>query len=362
MSSDITHSERKDRIAVLDYARGVAIIWVVLAHSIGASIQVFDNKEVSSFLGIFIHQLCLPAVFIFLFITGYFLSKVPANNILPSVKRSLTRIYIPYLIWGSLFFALIGSEGFRDIRGITIKVLLFTHVYWYFGLLLLYFMIGPIILRFQEASLNKVLMGSLLVSLLFSIIGSLLFYTDFEPHRYWIDYLMLRNPLYWGFYFLLGYCVGRMNQLDHALAFLHARKTLFGISALFVCVIAAIEWYVLAEILKIKFLEVVFQIRFSSQLYCVLGGGFVLAYMKEIEALNLGFIKRVLSTLGQHSLEIYLMHPIVIYVIVQGIFGSYGDVNWTKSVALFAGLAIPLFGRDLVKRVSPALSIVVWGR
>jgi hypothetical protein len=74
------------------------------------------------------------------------------------------------------------------------------------------------------------------------------------------------------------------------------------------------------------------------------------------------FLKRVLADLGENSLEIYLVHPFVVYSLVPICLGKLLDVEEVKYVSFFAGIGLPMVVKVLTKEASPEFARIVWGR
>jgi surface polysaccharide O-acyltransferase-like enzyme len=352
----------KKRIETLDYVRGVAILLVVFMHSIEEYVQIFDYHSISTFTGLLLHQVCLPALPLFLFITGLFIAKTTVGDKSTSLWNRISKIYIPYLIWAPVFFILIGSSGIYDPRGVVLKTLLFKHVYWYFALYLICILGSPLLGWIPANRLRKALWVSLVISLFSGLVGTALFYTDFQEYRGIIDYVFLRSPFYWGFFFVAGYVTSRMGALDHLLEFLDQRSASIFISAAVLALLATTEWYVLTEVMKVQLRESIFQLRLLPQVYSLFGGAAIMLVVRKADGMvNAGITKRFLGALGRRSLQVYLLHPIFVYVVGPRLISQELPPNAIKALCFVMGVGLPLAIAYAAKRISSRFSSVVMG-
>lgn len=334
--------------------RGLAIFLVVLNHTIKLGIWHSENYSASHIDGawgltllIFV-QLGIFAVPIFMFISGAFMAyTAQGSNLQSSFKIALAGIKImiwPYIIWSVLFYIvsylLLGDS--TTLLG-YIKDLLVGYPNNFIPLLIFFYLVSPILIRFANRS------GFLLI-LLFGLYQIFLLNVAFPGilgFRFpeWASYFtppVLRNTLAtWGIYLPLGLVYG-----------LHAQKIrpvllkydwVVGVAAILLFTVSVFN-----ELLS-KNLDIVNQV--TPVLFVFL--------IPLIKRESIPFYRQ-LEKIGKRAYGVYLMNLIVINLIL--ILSNWIEV-WLSSaqfvilwILVILTLGIPVFIMKFVERI-PKFSV-----
>lgn len=199
----------KQRILYLDFLRCLAIIFVIILHSIMTALgnPVFYQHP-SWYLCMLIEPLDRTGVPLFFMISGFLLLSSPkTENISDFYKRNIPKLVIPLVVWSLIYY--FAEVSFRqqpiDIYDFLSQCLNQGVVYhmWFVYTLLGIYLLCPFLKRMADQCTSRQLV------LLWIII---LFPTTLRPILNHIlpIYIHLFNPLLEGYigYFLLGYLLG----------------------------------------------------------------------------------------------------------------------------------------------------------
>ncbi len=200
----------RKRIDVFDWARAVAIMWVVAGHSYIFGVQ--DAGFSDAVASIFIHQVGSFSVALFMYLIGYFMAR---TNLTVGAfwKRRVMRIVVPYVVW-----ATIAAVGDKLLKGgiwkdVIFKVLTFTASgqHYFVFLVLVFYAFYPLFKR-VNLRLSKYLA-------IFGILASVLWVSYAEIVQWQVDIneisivkgglLTYMNPLCWVGFFLFGLWAGK---------------------------------------------------------------------------------------------------------------------------------------------------------
>lgn len=128
----------KNRITSIDYAKGLAIICVVLGHVL--YFCIYEQHTETSSLFSFIYSFHMP---LFFFLSGLVVS-VKAKSLweaISDLKKRFLQLIMPMLLIGGVFCFVVGNDVIPHFLDTDMKL-----GYWYLMVLFLYY----ILVRFGE--------------------------------------------------------------------------------------------------------------------------------------------------------------------------------------------------------------------
>jgi len=185
----------------LDFLRALAIIGVLVIHSIGR----YAHSEVESIIGGWFGLVARPCIAVFLFVSGVLFEK---GQNMSYLRHRMRRVLYPYLFFS--VFALVYEVGFNrinDIYEILLRICtggIFNIYYFVFVIVCMYIMV---FILDKLGILEKHITALLLVSLMINLLHVSYFkqICDFlEVKDKLKDYYHIRSLLIWSLYYLLG--------------------------------------------------------------------------------------------------------------------------------------------------------------
>lgn len=292
---------KKDYMSI-HLLRIFACALVIIIHTTATPSTLLPFNSFTQILFLALNQLSKAAVPIFVFISGYTLSKLYKNQKISAVSfwtSRLPKIVLPYIIWSFVYFSIFAYNGKYPLElGFIIRGLLYgTFVYHiYFMIIIIqFYILFPL---FHNVSLkireSKFLLASIIMQL--SLTSAIFQYKD----RSFTSYLI---------YFAIGMLLAtKPVQFDR-------KKTLVN-AYFFVWMLVGTANFVIALATQNQW------IKWSANLYSLI---FVLLSAISILALYLFFegiaSKQVLSEnlnahvkkMSQATPLIYFSHPIVLF-------------------------------------------------
>jgi len=294
---------QKDRDLSFDAFRGVAIIAVVAIHSWRCPTTGWWNP----FFIVTYRQLLNFAVPVFVFISGYWLSKKQIKSLhdyKTFLIRRLSRVLIPYLFWS---LVLIGYEAAKthdvDVYRIILKLLTGGVVKGYFFIILItqLYIITPLLQYINSKSYGLILV------LIFNTLSLLVLYLSRVFNV--IGYVPAALPFYsWVVFYEIGLLLGggaRKISVPKNMRY-------FILPAVFVTLlISGLE----TSILLSKYNNLAFAnsaVKYSSFLYsvCIIAG---FLFLRE----RVRYWPKLLVTIGNYSFGIYLIHILILDKVVN---------------------------------------------
>lgn len=281
-----------------DQLRGLAILAVISIHTTSI-IVTYTEKNINFYFLFYFRQFLNFAVAMFLFISGYFLSKTNLTSkkkYLRFVKKQIPKILIPYIFYTTLII-LIGLLLHKNysLNDIIIKYLTGNALgpYYYIILLLQYYLLLPIL---QKNNNKKGIIIALSINSIFFI--------TLYAHR-----IQTNNniPLFyyagifpsWIIFFQSGLYIGKFGikkikkTISYSIIFL----------LLLLCFYEARIW--LTQTNNISY--AISQIRFSSFLFSL---AIIYHFITYRIVLNKWLLK-----LGEYSYGLFLIHMIIMPII-----------------------------------------------
>ncbi len=197
----------KTRLLEFDYLRALAIMLIVLGHSVYNSEKGFP---------ILLESLVRGGTAVFVFISGFFLHAVFAKNfeLQSFLVKKLKNVYIPFLVvsvvglafrifgWGVIEGLPLTNIGLNVFY--TVKNFYVLYPHWYIPFIMVVFILSPFYLGFLRLPVWRQLLMLFMFSLLAvflhrphgnaSVIQSILYYTPFyllgmlySQHRLWFE-------------------------------------------------------------------------------------------------------------------------------------------------------------------------------
>lgn len=225
----------KNKINRFDIIKGLSIISVVIAHSVGEISRtmsifqyVFNNAlNVLGFIGV-------PNFF---FISGYFFAKDKSPNIRAFFQKKINTIFLPWVFCGSIIYivtSLCGSAK-EDISIFKwMKYILgYKSLYYYLSVLTILFLTFKV---FEKLNLNKKLVLSISLVLSLSTIAFYSISSDYFLNKY-----IYINPLSWIFFFALGHYFsskeeGLHNHIEYFSDWIKGLFTVFFVFSI-ICIV-----------------------------------------------------------------------------------------------------------------------------
>ena len=348
------------------YLNGVAITCVVLFHSTGMGFVAMTSwaqrygavpgeqfGSIAYYYFRFIEQLVVFSIPIFLIVSGYFIGIASGKNKATlKWKVVFTRIYylaIPYLIWSTIWIALRFLEG-KSLPPSRIVGMILTgqanEVYYFIPLLIQFYLLAPILIRWEKANWKSLLAVTGILQLFIAAIAYPIFLGRSTP--FWTT-LMLAFPKWLFtsriFWFSLGIVLA--NHLQEFKQSFYPWRWWLLVGA-FICIFVGIfEWELYFRLSGLDWLSYGETIVDSVYALAIILG--LLAFENPQYPLFNFF-----SWVGPKSYGIYLVHAVVIEYLSRGIYhfapGILGKQSLYQPILIVAGLAIPIGLMALIDR------------
>lgn len=319
----------KNRLYYFDMLRGLAILAVIAIHASNVGFN-FPSDTFNFNFTVFWRNSLNFSVPLFLAISGYFLANKEIsdyNKYFEFLKKQIPKIYIPLLIWSSLWFAINVFTGNSPIPRELIKIITFrSSVPYYFIALIIQFYIA---LPFLKKLNNK---NGLLISVLVSLtVTFVVFYLRYFTEIKLPILLYGGNMFTFWMFFQLGLFLGAGNILNIS------NKILLLLIAFFYFISCG-ESYILITFFE-QPLDAVTAVKSSSFLYSF----FIIFYLlKNKNIIN----SRLLIILGNLSFGIFLTHLFLLEIINKIAFAFFPSI--IEITYLYQFLAIILVASGCV--------------
>lgn len=351
MNKNWTIQNKNDRIPYIDALRGLAMIMVVFVH---VEIFCFFNFEHTTPLMNILSSIHMP---LFFFISGLCTYKPDRRYGLNRIKNDFIRLIVPAVVIGLLYTCFRKGENLIFFLSNSMKA-----GYWFtislFEVLLIYYAARYFIPQNDKKLIVIlwVISGLLFVlKLPFKTISSLEIIGN---------YLCLHQTFNYFIFFVLGISVAKYKDKIEVL--LH--NNYFTSSVMFLYVFGTFSLY--GVLPKYAGVSVFWRVlgTLGETLLGVLGVLMLFVFFYKMQGVidRQGVLSRFLSTIGNSTLQIYLIHYFFLPRLPQlGAFLiNYPGVvseSFLSLVVSFQVIATSLIVNEIIRRVSPFLGNVFLG-
>jgi len=317
----------------MELLRGIAILSVITLHST----KSFFLTEIDSLL-VLLSITCAIVLFgvpLFIFISGFLLSQKYNNDysIIDFYKKRFKIIIPPFLIFSLiyLFVFYIFAKPFEftpeNLYLLIVRIITATSYYhlWYFGLIIQFYLIYPVIDKIVNKNENNLFM-LLIIFILIQIIWTLgrIYLFNFIDNfkNLGIIYILINVPLQYSFlshiaYFFLGIFISK-NYERISKNFKNNKVYLYLIPFLILLIIIQSYFWIFGALrygafynMPTTFFSI---INLSGMfLYIIMAIFFLKLSLDLINQKNI--FERILTKFGQYSFGIYLIHAAIITLI-----------------------------------------------
>lgn len=198
----------KERNALLDILRALAILMVVTVHTWSLAHIDAEAHPVFSVVYALFYRCGVP---LFVMISGALQLSAPVRPLAEFYKQRYKRILVPFLIWSTVIYVLSCIAGkYPDIHSLRDGVLCYipymltnriNEAYWFIGLIVALYAVTPFLQQALQACSRNELFGICIIWLCYVLLRR------FYPSLYLLEYTS-RLTYFLGFY-ILGYLLYR---------------------------------------------------------------------------------------------------------------------------------------------------------
>lgn len=323
---------------------GLAMVLIVLNHSIELG-KIFPQQwgyppvtGLGRFVLSFFQAFGPFAVPTFLFISGAF-AAYAAQGDPPRLTRkflysTIKHILVPYIIWSFVFYALVyftRDEAYTPFG--YIKNLLVGYPYHFIPLLLFFYIISPLLVKFSKFNglLLLFLIGFYQLILIIILNPGVLGFAFPEWAKYLTPPVIRGSFALWGIYYPLGLFYG-LNSKQYQ----PKLKQYFWVFVIVTVIVAVLAFLDASGLIHLPIAFYVCPVTY-------------VLLLPSIRRDSIPFVKQ-LERIGRRSYGIYLTHLIVLNLVLIGI-NLLAPVIFTLPIILFPslfiiGLMVPLLVMD----------------
>jgi len=204
----------KTRLTELDFLRSVSTISVVLIHVTASPLAENNGMALSTLAYMTLNQLARFSIAAFVFIAGVALfynhDDTKPFALGPFLKRRVTYIMVPYLVW-SVFYSAISfsASSNSSLKLFITNILLGSSSYHLYFVVLIFqfYLLAPLFFRLCRLTKEQFMWILGLCFVCYMLLMAHNRYGSFETSNALLQFLYRyrdRNFLYWFFYFILG--------------------------------------------------------------------------------------------------------------------------------------------------------------
>ncbi len=320
----------KGKVEHVTILRALATILVVVIHVTANPLVLVKDNIIFSIFN-FISTISKPAVYIFIFISGFLIMYEYSNKrieYINYVKKKIVKVFIPYFVWSLLYYclAVIVSFKFFDVFYFFKGILMGSHLYHLYFVIIIFqfYLLAPVLKVF-------VLKFDFKYGIVLSFLANYLFWLgDFaNNYIFFTNYLLI---------FMIGAYAGKSSV--NFIKFVKGNN--FKIILLFALSTVFYSWIQYKQFYLGQYPSIMeYNLSFVS-----LGGAGSLFYFLLSDAI-LNYFERVVTVLKKIStvsFYVYLAHPVAIFIVAY-LFRKFGFMNeliesFISLIAVF-GLVVP---------------------
>ena len=364
------------KIIAIEYIRGISMLGVIGIHTGAYSLS---NPKVNIHLFALLEILTRFSVPIFFFASAFglfFTQNLTARfNYKDFLVRRLRTVLVPYLVWSIIYMIhytfvsgdstiwhppLLYEFAFFGLASYQLYFLII--LLWFYALMPLWRILVSYIIQHPVRNLSIIL----LLQILFNYYSSYILHADFSNH--YINKLIYHRLSYWIFHYLFIFLLGAVCAVkyEHFKELIKNHQT--AIANFFYLTLAGILSYYYYLLYRLHYtpeaaVNTAHQLSPVGVLYTLSTTLFLFMIFSK-EKLPLG-IKSILSRFGEHSYVVYLVHPLVMYYLINYIAGQNLMMTTLVTIAFYlAATLLSLAFSLIVKRAStflPIISILLTG-
>ena len=310
----------------IDYLKAIAIILVILGHSMSYYSKMSDVSNLYRLIQTLIFSVHVPLFFV---ISGFLCHK---QNKRKFINKKIKRILIPFITFTvlKLVYSNVISGEFVHSSNFLMQIVdafLFGSLYWFSYAILLMYLIICLFWNIKETKkLEKTIIIVGTVAMIYSIIINI-FNISLIPNIFQINKTIQYFP-----YFLFGYYLNVSNKIQ----LLDKYKISLNIITTIVILICSVLYYknIISDCLPIKYV-----LAFSLM--------FVLKEIVQYFPKNLNFLKKI----GLYSYQLMLFDSFY-KVILFTIIGHFLNINVLFVVIIaIINLLLGVISSEIVKRI-----------
>ncbi|HHV79736.1 MAG TPA: acyltransferase [Firmicutes bacterium] len=340
-------SALKDEIGALHLLRTIATTMIVALH-VSAAYMVYSPPSSNAFrLGLILNQWSRISLPLFVFASGFGLfygyGKAVTFNIGSFLKRRVSKVWVPYLVWSFIYLALDDLQGrstgflglpLKQKAAEYLKWTFWGNVYtplWFVLMISQFYLLFPLIrkkLALLQSPIRVLVIHFFIFLVLILYLTRYVHYTGFCPldvlQKYYAE-----TPLGWYYYFILGGVVAlNWNRIKNIP--LHAFGTVFFYLTTTVLVIAEAYYGFLSHgqyyLLRYGPIRPTVLINSMASLPCI--------YVLADRILKTRPVYGLCRSVSRYSYGVYFVHPHMLNVL-KFILDRSG-LQYTRAIHLFA--------------------------
>lgn len=202
------------RISFWDKWKGAAILAVVIIHALGTT-AYFPTDSLNNYFGVIFRQFINFPVGLFIFLAAFFTgqSKDSSLTYWYSVRKRVSRLVLPFLLWSFIYFGIRIFRGNLDLANVPLMLINGTSVsVGYFVVVMIQMsLISPFLERLKTSKLIILLPISFLISICATYTLNFLF-----PESMWSKFPYYPLPFFiWLPFYIGGLIFGKdENNFD----------------------------------------------------------------------------------------------------------------------------------------------------
>lgn len=339
----------KQRDRSVDVLRGIAMLLVVLGHTMTGSTL---NSE-KSFLFNIVWSLQMPLFFLISgYVTRYSRQITSGKAFGKFIIRRTIAYMLPFFVWTFIIRGIVfGQTSFFNVKHLVYNM---DSGYWFlFSIYVIAFIFGVSELLSNTINKGKNQYKGILLTAVFFVLGAIAL--GGLGILMGLDFLCIKLTLYYMPFYFAGYVFGKFKDKILTIEWIKKAKEAFIAIAviIYVFVIAHVELYSLSES------SVDILIRAATSLFGCIAVCSLISNFANPKNKLLGF----LDWAGLHSLEIYLIHGLVLNVLKVEPLLAFS--SWQGLVLVASNFIITMIIVFCVTKIlnqNKVLNIVLFGK
>lgn len=318
---------------------GIGILGVLIQHLLDLGFHETPKILYSSLMSV--SHLVYTEGFLFLSGFGLYYSFSKQSDIVSFYKKRVFRLFIPFVIMSSPFFALQAIQKGESIPVFLGHITSAAYWYegnycgmWYVAISLLLYALFPLIhkIMFSKDEIKVVVFKCVILSFVFFAVPIALKIASPDYYKI-IKYGLTKMPI-----FIVGILVGFLSFKELKIKYMPL-KILVGGVIFFLLSISADRVSSLMPICAMyeKFYFIVLLCYFMSSILP--------------NKVAIGYILNPLRWLGQYTLEIYILHLLIYSTLFNNFLGIAFDTTWNIVVSISLSIIICSPIHKLIQRV-----------